>query len=114
MAEELTRFDVWIAGILAALFAVAQAAVVVGMAVGFIAVLLGWRGDLPMNATAAMLCVIIAAGAYFPLIAYIGSLGEGAVNKSEGDRWARRFLRFGPVALFVFWWRCVRPRVRTG
>jgi hypothetical protein len=109
-----TRTEIWITGILAALLTIGQAVFVAVAAFVIVAISLGWRSDLPVNTTAVLLCFIIGAGAYFPVVVLVGSFSQDTISKSEGDTWARRFVRFGPVALFVFWCRHIRPKARTG
>jgi hypothetical protein len=78
---EPTRTEAWITGILAALLAIGQAVFVAGVTIAVVAISLGWRGDLPVNTTAVLLCFIIGAGAYFPVVALVGSFGEGVITK---------------------------------
>jgi hypothetical protein len=114
MEAQPSRAEIWIIGTLAAMLAVGQTVFIAAVVFGIVGSLFGWRGHIPVNATALFLCFIIGIGVYFPLLVLIGSLGESAVNKAEGEAWGRRFLHIGPVALFMFWWRYVRPQTKTG
>ena len=105
--------EVWVLGIVTAVAAGLQLAFGAGLLLLGLALHMGWRGDLPFNFDAAMLCLIIGVGLYVPLVAIVASLGEGNVPERETKRWSGRFWRFGPVALFVFWWRYIRPQAQT-
>jgi len=105
--------ELYVLGAIAGVAAGAQLMLLVALLSLLLVTTIGMSPPISVNFVTGLLVVIVGIGLYAPLVAVIAGLGEAKVSRAEGLRWGRRFISVGPVALFVFWWRYLRPKSKT-
>lgn len=99
----MTNKERWLLGLLSAALAIGQ----IAFLVLFFGALTKW---IPFPGSGVVFGVlIVGAGLHIAALIVVPYVASESVPTSQRFAWNRAIRAFGPIALFVIWWKFIRP-----